>query len=785
MKLQLKCCTGVHKEMVTAVAWTPENELYSMSDDSTIHRWDGCGDSAGKVAGLDAYVTSVSWFPSSGNKNKRTSDVFAAACSDGTVRLITRAGREEKKVSAHMGAVVCVRWSPDGSALCSCGEDGDVKIWSRSGNLRSTLMQTGHSLYALAWSPDSESVVVGAGRDLAIKGVQAGQKQLRWPAHEGLVVAVDWNMVNDLLLSGGEDCTYRIWDSFGRQMYQSGGLGYTITSAKWCPNGESFAVGAFNTLRLCDKTGWSHSRDRPQSGSLTSLAWTPDGTQLAAAGGNGSVVFGQVIERSLEWENFEAVLASPFKIKVSDVGSDVVEELDFSGGRVVEMSLGFGHLVAATHNQVFIYSVTNWNTPHILDMRGATSLIVQAETHFLALDTAQGVQQIWTYEGRHVSSPRFQNLRAEYLSGRAISLSEDAVAILDRTSPKCIRVCDVSTGRPLADGKASEIEHECEVEEVFLSQFSKGLSERRLAFIDRNQELWLCAVAPSLGKSSAPAKHKLRTQVESAAWNENSDVLTAIADGRLITWYYPSAVSIDRDLLGLASTSRDAAEFGKSPRVLSFYGGRVMVRRADGALLSAAIAPYPAMLYASVRGQRWEEAVRLCRLVQSRELWACMACMALNGMNLQLAEEALAAIQEVDKLEFVQHVLRVSSDEGRNAEMALYRRCPDEAEAILLQASPPLIYRAIKLNIRLFRWSRALELAVQHKTHVDTVLGYRQVFLKAAGKEETDKRFLQFASEVSVNWEVIAAKKEKEREDEQARAGVRRRPSSGMDREAK
>lgn len=38
-----------------------------------------------------------------------------------------------------------------------------------------------------------------------------------------------------------------------------------------------------------------------------------------------------------------------------------------------------------------------------------------------------------------------------------------------------------------------------------------------------------------------------------------------------------------------------------------------MVRRADGALLSAAVAPYPAMLYASVSSQRWEEAVRLCR----------------------------------------------------------------------------------------------------------------------------------------------------------------------------
>lgn len=49
MKLKLKCCSGVHKEMVTAVAWTPDNELYSMSDDNTIHRWDGSGDPAGKV----------------------------------------------------------------------------------------------------------------------------------------------------------------------------------------------------------------------------------------------------------------------------------------------------------------------------------------------------------------------------------------------------------------------------------------------------------------------------------------------------------------------------------------------------------------------------------------------------------------------------------------------------------------------------------------------------------------------------------------------------------------
>ncbi|CAN0566103.1 unnamed protein product, partial [Ectocarpus sp. 12 AP-2014] len=82
---------------------------------------------------------------------------------------------------------------------------------------------------------------------------------------------------------------------------------------------------------------------------------------------------------------------------------------------------------------------------------------------------------------------------------------------------------------------------------VFLSQFSKGLSERRLAFIDRNKELWLCPVVlSSAGRGSVPAKHKLHTQVESAAWNDKGDILTAIADGRLITWFYPNAVAIDR-----------------------------------------------------------------------------------------------------------------------------------------------------------------------------------------------------------------------------------------------
>lgn len=40
-------------------------------------------------------------------------------------------------------------------------------------------------------------------------------------------------------------------------MYNSTGHDYPITSVAWTPDGQLFAVGSFNTLRLCDKTGVS------------------------------------------------------------------------------------------------------------------------------------------------------------------------------------------------------------------------------------------------------------------------------------------------------------------------------------------------------------------------------------------------------------------------------------------------------------------------------------------------------------------------------------------------
>ena len=58
------------------------------------------------------------------------------------------------------------------------------------------------------------------------------------------------------------------------------------------------------------------------------------------------------------------------------------------------------------------------------------------------------------------------------------------------------------------------------------------------------------------------------------------------------------------------------SEFGKNPQILQFVGNHVMIRRADGSIVSTTISPYPAILHSYVQSGRWDDAVRLCRFVK-------------------------------------------------------------------------------------------------------------------------------------------------------------------------
>jgi intraflagellar transport protein 80 len=129
-----------------------------------------------------------------------------------------------------------------GSALATAGEEGQVKVWSRMGMVRCTLAQADGPVHALAWDQDGDSLAFCSGGGVAIKPLQGGggggvgpspapapgrppapqigssstgtgsraATGVAWKAHEGSVLALDWSAISGMIVTGGEDCKYKV-----------------------------------------------------------------------------------------------------------------------------------------------------------------------------------------------------------------------------------------------------------------------------------------------------------------------------------------------------------------------------------------------------------------------------------------------------------------------------------------------------------------------------------------------------------------------------------------------
>lgn len=225
--------------------------------------------------------------------------------------------------------------------------------------------------------------------------------------------------------------------------------------------------------------------------------------------------------------------------------------------------------------------------------------------------------------------------------------------------------------------------------------------------------------------------------------------------------------------------------------LVNFFGNIVTLRRSDGSLVSQSIPPYIAGLLRMVSDEKWDDVLRLCRFVkvccsiqfsynsnnflQDDLLWSCLACLSSIKKELSIAEEAFAAINELDKVTFIQHIKSLPLQPVRSAHLALLSGNVAEAESILLMNG--LIFRAIMLMIATYDWTRyiyffsnnlfqnlfcsALDLAIKHRTHIDTVLYKRKLYLEGFDKTETNEKFISYSKEIELDPEAIDEKIQK------------------------
>lgn len=751
MKLKINKNKPVHTNICSIINWSG-NSIYSFSDDMNSFIWNSNAEYISKFNTFDCYITSSDWNPST----KIGNELLAVGTADGQIRLYSKNGKLEKTVSnCHSLSVTSLQWSSDGTTLVSASDDGSIKTWSKNLELRNSLVKDQSAIYSVKWNSDASYICYTNENDICIEPVlKGGLKTIKFKAHDEVVLCLDWSFSNRMIISGGEDKKYKIWDQYGRNLYTSSILNCVVTSLAWNPSGEYFAVGTYETIRLCNKTGWSYSFSKIKSGGILSLSWSNDGNTIAGGCGNGSIITGTIVDRSVNWQNMEIRLDENNKLIIHDYDKQTINEIDFRDS-LVNMKAGYNYLIVITQTQCHLYPFHNLNAPFKFDIKEKIRIILTSTQYFCLIDDNNGIF-IYTYEGKQVNSPSLQGIRISSISQKHISLSNDLLALVPQSNQKQIRFFDISSGK----GINSVIEHTMDILEISLNQ-SNTPRDRKICFIDNNKDLYL-------SNAFQVKLYKICSMCDTFSWNESNDMLSAISDEKYYTWIYPNSIYIDKELLDASKYEIDASEIGRNSQITSFQGSMCHILKADGTITYKSITPYASILLGLLNFQDGiERGLKLCRYVKDKVLWAAFSAICINFSDIPIAEVAVAAIDEVDKIQFIEKIV---SMKGKVNESVIYSYILllsnkiEEAEGVLIQSK--FIYRAIKININLFRWDRALALSQQYKVFSDLVLGFRNKYLEGAGLEETNSKFLELAKEVTVDWKKIGIDIEKEKENE-------------------
>ena len=328
-----------------------------------------------------------------------------------------------------------------------------------------------------------------------------------------------------------------------------------------------------------------------------------------------------------------------------------------------------------------------------------------------------------------------------------------------------IRIYEYNSDKRIIE--IGQILNESEVLSVRLNQYSSD--DRTIAFIDDRQDLYIYALTSASISSNAldlqqqqqkkdshRYRHKLGSQVQSFTWNDHNDTLASItADGRLVIYYLPSSPFYDIDLFSATIESIDLMhlydkEGSHGIELVSFDYSKVTLMLHDGVVVSVMTSQDPSILFQNIERCKWEKSHKLCEKLGSETMWAILACLAIHHRELETAEYALCELKEVAKVDQIRRIRSMPNGVRKDAEILLYARKPHEAISILLQAQPPMIYRAIKFNIRLFRWEEAMKVALKshdkslQQDYLEVILWYRAQYLRMLEKKEDNPVYLKY-----------------------------------------
>ncbi len=221
---------------------------------------------------------------------------LASGSRDKTVRLWDVATRKHKQtLNEHLHEIYSVTFSPDGKTLLSgsTGErDGEqifgaeIRVWDTStGKHKRTLSAQGQ-VNSLAISPDSKIFASGEAwptYDVQLWDANTGKQRQTLTGHKDWITSVVFGSEKGTLISSSYDGDIRVWDyNTGQQKRVIVELGPVLNTTAFNPDGNLLATGGQHNIIIWDSTSGLPIHTLDNTGSTTSIAFSPDGKAFAS-----------------------------------------------------------------------------------------------------------------------------------------------------------------------------------------------------------------------------------------------------------------------------------------------------------------------------------------------------------------------------------------------------------------------------------------------------------------------------------------------------------------------
>jgi len=237
------------------------------------------------LSGHLGWIGKLAWSPDGKILASASGDYIA---HDRTARLWKSDGTPLAVLAAHTAEVYALAWSPDGKLLATGAGDGTVRLWQPDGSLFKTLKSEG-TVFGLSWSPNGRILTSGS-------SVGPGKNAVQFWTMDGVLLRtrytdqtagkfynVAWSPDGQFVVAGAID--YKLWRSDGTEIYHYAG-GTPAWALTWSPDGQRWVVGNESARAyMYDTSGNELAQLEDSVGSISSLAWSPDGQFLV--GGDG------------------------------------------------------------------------------------------------------------------------------------------------------------------------------------------------------------------------------------------------------------------------------------------------------------------------------------------------------------------------------------------------------------------------------------------------------------------------------------------------------------------